>query len=275
MAANDADHIRFLGTAGARFVMIRQDRSTAGVLYSLAGCRLLVDPGPGSLVHCLNSRPRIDPSTLDAILLTHGHLDHGGDVNVMIEAMTHGGHRPHGTLFAPRDALAGDPVVMRYVRDYLGDIQELAAGRSWALAPDLTLATPVRHLHGTETYGFRLETPTVRISHIADTDYFPELAEHYAPADLLVLHVVLYVVDPSRKHHILHLDVADATRLVADIQPRLAVITHFGTHVLEARPWDIAARMTDETGIRVLAAHDGMRLDLTDLPHPQAPQEGS
>lgn len=261
-----AHTVKFLGTAGARFVMIRQARSSAGVLYSLGGFQLLVDPGPGCLVRCHRSRPKVDPSKLDAILVTHGHLDHAGDANVMIEAMTQGGHDRRGTLFAPRQALEGDPLVAHYVRDYLGGIELLGEGQSWQLAEGLTLSTPVRHVHGTETYGFRLDTPGVRVSHVADTLYFDELAARYSPCDVLVVHVVLHEIDPERKKRIQHLDAADATRLIREVAPRLAVITHFGMNMLRAGPRHVAARMTDATGIEVVAARDGMTLDLDRYP---------
>lgn len=259
------DFIKFLGTAGARFVMITQRRSSAGVLYSLGDFRLLVDPGPGCLVRCHASRPKVDPSKLDAIFLTHGHLDHAGDVNVMIEAMTEGGHHRRGILFAPADALDGDPIVMRYVRDYLGHIEVLGAGKSWEPAPGVKLATPVRHLHGGEAYGLLIETPKLRISHIADTFYFPELAAHYTPCDVLIVHMVLYQIDPERKKHILHLDMADAMRLIGEVRPRVAIITHFGMTVLQAKPWELAAKMSEKTGVKVMDARDGMTFDLEAL----------
>jgi ribonuclease BN (tRNA processing enzyme) len=253
------DGIRFLGTAGARFVTMRQERRSAGVLYEVAGARLLVDPGPGSLVHCLSAQPPVLPSELDGVLLTHGHLDHAGDANAIIEAMTHGGHDDRGILFAPREALEGDPVVMRYVRGYVRRVEIMTEGASWELRPGVTLSTPLRHCHSIETYGFRIVTPSVSVSHVADTEYMPELAERYEPCDVLVVHMVL--LDPPRRR-ILHLDVAHTTRLVAEVKPRVAVITHFGSHVLEAGPEAIAERMAQETGVRVVAAHDGMRLPL-------------
>ena len=262
MTATHDNFVKFLGTAGARFVMITQARSTAGVLYSLGGYRLLVDPGPGSLVHCHAAKPPLDPATLDAIVLTHNHLDHASDVNVMIEAMTQGGHDRRGTLFCPRPALEDDPMVRTYVRQYLGAIEVMEAGKSWPLAPDLTLTTPVQHLHGSETYGFRLDTPDVRVSHISDTFYFPDLAAHYTPCDVLVVHVVLHEIDPERKKRILHLDVADATRVIREVSPRVAIITHFGMNMLRAGPSDVAAKIADDTGIEVIAATDGMTFDL-------------
>ena len=85
------DFIKFLGTAGARVVVAKQLRSSAGIWLCLDGTNVYIDPGPGALVKCFSSRPKLDPTTLDAIALSHKHLDHSGDINAMIEAMTIGG----------------------------------------------------------------------------------------------------------------------------------------------------------------------------------------
>jgi len=122
---SEGDFVKFLGTAGARFVVIKQLRSSGGLWISIGGTNLYMDPGPGALVRCLSSRPKLNPSSLDGILLSHRHLDHSGDINVMIEAMTEGGFRKRGVLFAPRDAIEDDPVVLRYVRTYLKGIRDI------------------------------------------------------------------------------------------------------------------------------------------------------
>ncbi|MBU1999212.1 MAG: MBL fold metallo-hydrolase, partial [Candidatus Omnitrophica bacterium] len=116
------DFIKFLGTAGARFVMIKQLRASAGLWISCQGTNVIIDPGPGSIVHCAKSRPKLDPSKLDAVILTHRHLDHCGDVNVMIEAMTEGGFKKRGLVFCPQDALEGDPVIFKYLRNFPKEI---------------------------------------------------------------------------------------------------------------------------------------------------------
>ncbi|MCX5703449.1 MAG: hypothetical protein NT066_03040, partial [Candidatus Omnitrophica bacterium] len=56
------DFIKFLGTAGARFVMINQLRASGGIWVSCKGTNVLIDPGPGSIVRCAASRPKLDPS---------------------------------------------------------------------------------------------------------------------------------------------------------------------------------------------------------------------
>jgi len=68
---------------------------------------------------CLASRPRLDPSALGGIILTHRHIDHCNDVNVMIEAMTQGGFKKQGIVFCPGDAVKGDPVIFKYARSYV------------------------------------------------------------------------------------------------------------------------------------------------------------
>ena len=61
-----------------------------------------VDPGPGALVRALSHVPPCNPRELDAIVLSHKHLDHSGDVNVVIEAMTSGGFRRRGAVLGTR-----------------------------------------------------------------------------------------------------------------------------------------------------------------------------
>ncbi len=85
--------------------MIRQLCASGGIWVSREGTNILIAPGPGSLVRCGARRAGLDPSVLDGIILTHKHLDHSNDVNVMIEAMTGGGFKKRGTLLCSHDAL--------------------------------------------------------------------------------------------------------------------------------------------------------------------------
>src|ERR1700692_4295419 len=100
--------VRFLGTGGARFVVGPPIRGAGGVGVCFCDERgtqitqIHVDPGPGALVRALSALPPCEPLELDAIALSHKHLDHAGDVNAMIEAMTQGGWRRRGALLASR-----------------------------------------------------------------------------------------------------------------------------------------------------------------------------
>ncbi|MCX6844682.1 MAG: MBL fold metallo-hydrolase, partial [candidate division WOR-3 bacterium] len=162
-----SDRMVILGSGGARIVVAKQLRASGGIWFSLGGTRFLLDPGPGALVKMTGSRHRLDPTRLAGILLSHRHLDHSGDVNNMIEAMTMGGTEPRGTLFAPSDALDGDdPVVLKYVRPFLKQVVTLKEGGSYELG-SVRFVCPVRHQHRGEVYGFRFQTGQVSTDYIA------------------------------------------------------------------------------------------------------------
>jgi len=249
------DYLKFLGTAGARVVVFKQLRASGGLWLELKGTRIHIDPGPGALVRALSSRPKLDPTKLDAIILTHRHLDHSADANVMIEAMTEGGRRKRGVLFSPKDALEDDPVVLKYVREYLEGIDVLQEGGEYRIG-EISFSTPLRHRHPVETYGLLIEG---RVALVADTFFVPELIEAYKGAEVLIINVVRA---GERDERIEHLTLGDARELIEGIKPKKAVLTHFGMTVLRAKPWEVAQRFSEETGCEVIAARDGMVLEL-------------
>ena len=252
-----SDIITFLGTAGARFVVARQLLASGGAWLNLGDTQILLDPGPGSLVQA--ARRKLDATKLDAIILSHRHLDHSGDINIMIEAMTGGGIKKRGTVFAPADALTQDPVIFSYLRSYPQHIQVLTEGGSYMI-DDVSFKTPVRHKHPVETYGFIFQTPRHTFSWITDTRYFDDLAEHYE-GDLLVINVVR--LKPGAP--IDHLSLPEAKSIIEELKPRIAILTHFGMTMWRAKPWELAKKLTEETGISVIAARDGMKFDLAQL----------
>jgi ribonuclease BN (tRNA processing enzyme) len=256
----DKNWIKFIGTAGARFVVAKQLRSSGGLWFSLQGVNIYMDPGPGALVRCLASKPKLDPTKLDGIILSHKHLDHSGDINALIEAMSEGGYRPKGVLFAPQDALEEDPVVLRYVRNYIPRIEILKENSQYSLAT-LKFETAGRHVHSVETYGFNFHLPEYTVSYITDTKYYPELISQY-PGDLLLLNIVL-LTEPS--HPIDHLSLKDVTLILKEGRARVVVLTHFGMRMHQAKPWEIAERLSQESGKKIIAARDGMVLDMDEL----------
>jgi phosphoribosyl 1,2-cyclic phosphodiesterase len=252
-----SDVITFLGTAGARFVMIHQFLASGGAWLSLGNTQILLDPGPGSLVQA--TKRKLDPTKLDAIILSHKHLDHSGDINIMIEAMTNGGTKKRGTVFAPADALDQEPVIMPYLRSYPRNIQVLTEGGFYKIN-DVSFETPVRHKHPVEAYGLIFRTPRHTFSWIVDTRYFEGLARHYE-GDLLIINVVR--LNPGAP--IDHLALPEARSIIEELRPRIAILTHFGMTMWRAKPWELAEKLTEETGIRVIAARDGMKFDLAQL----------
>jgi ribonuclease BN (tRNA processing enzyme) len=252
-----SDVITFLGTAGARFVVTRQFLASGGAWLSLGDTQLLLDPGPGCLVQA--TKRKFQPSKLEAIILSHRHLDHCADINIMIEAMTEGGSKKRGIVFAPADALNPDSVILSYLQEKPEKVEILTEGGHYKVN-DICFETPVKHHHPVETYGFVFRTPRHTFSWIIDTKYFDDLS-HYYEGDLLIINVVRLNLGAP----IDHLSLPEAKQLIEEIKPKAAILTHFGMTMWRAKPWELARRLTEETGISVIAARDGMRFDLAKL----------
>jgi ribonuclease BN (tRNA processing enzyme) len=252
--------LKFLGTAGARFVVAKQLRASGGLWLCAGGANVMIDPGPGSLVRCAASRPKLDASKLDAVVLTHAHIDHCCDVNVLLDAMTEGGLKRRGVLIAPRQCLDGpDAVVLRYVRQFVQHEEVLAAGSEHRIG-QVSIRGSIRHEHAVETYGLIIQAEGVRVGLVVDTAYFDGLAKGYAGCELLIVNTVLH--QRREERHIQHLCLEDAARLIEQIQPGRAVLTHFGMTMLRAKPWELAAELSKQLGREVLAARDGMTVEM-------------
>lgn len=251
------ESILFLGTGGARMMVESQTLASGGIWLKLNGTEVLLDPGPGSIVRVTDRK--LEPGKLSAVIISHRHLDHSADVNIMVEAMVRGGIKPHGWFFAPADALSSEPVMYSYLRKYLDGVGILKEGESYSIN-GLTFSTPLRHRHSVETYGITFKAVSHTVSYITDSLYFDGLAHAYK-SDLLIINVVFNRPVPR----IDHLSVPDAREIVRSLKPKVAILTHFGMHLYEDNPSTIAEAMSEETGVRVVAARDGMEFDLREL----------
>ncbi len=223
----------------------------------LEDTNILIDPGPGSLVRCTKSRPKLDPMKLDAIILTHKHLDHSGDTNVMIEAMTWGGFKKRGVFFAPQDALKGKNVVaFPYLQGFPEKIEELKEKANYKIN-DVFFNTPIKHQHGVETYGLNISFQDSTISLITDGLYFEGLEKYY-PGKILIVNVVRL----KPRKDLEHLSLKDVEKIIASNKPELAILTHFGMTMLQAKPREVAKNLQEKLGVKVIAASDGMEINL-------------
>jgi phosphoribosyl 1,2-cyclic phosphodiesterase len=251
--------IQFLGTGGARYVVAKQIRASGGMWMRFGETQIHVDPGPGALVRALAAVPPLRPAELDAIVVSHKHLDHAGDVNAMIEAMAQGGWKPRGAIFAPRDTWEGESILLPYARRFVPR-HEIVEERGGPYAiNDVEVRASVRHVHPVETYGLHFRYAGTTVSYLPCTRYFDALIDDYrahAP-DVLVINVLRY----ADTMDVDHLTLDDAKRLLDGIRPGAAIMTHFGTKMLERDPRRIAYDLEDALGLRVYAAHDGWVYD--------------
>ena len=211
-------------------------------------------------MRCAKARPPIDVEKLDAVILTHAHIDHSTDVNVLLDAMTSGGLKKRGALFAPRECLEGEnAVVLKYLHDYLEKIVLLEARQDYQWQ-GIHFSTSIRHDHPAETYGLIFNFGGRRVAFMVDTRFFPELLEDYRDSDILILNVVRF--KPHASGEVKHLCVDDVRLILQELRPDRAILTHFGMTMLRAKPHEIARKLSEETGVTVVAANDGMTIDL-------------
>lgn len=247
--------LKFLGTAGARFVMIKQLRASGGLWVACKGTNAIIDPGPGSIVRCAASRPKLDPTKLDAVIVTHRHLDHSGDLNVMIEAMTEGGFKKRGAVFCPADAISDDPVISAHLKSFPERIEILEPHKTYNTG-GFNFTASMRHIHPVMTFGLKFDIKGTSISLLSDTKYFRELADFYK-TDVLIIGVVFFEPRPG----VDHLCFADVKEIIKETRPKKAILTHFGMTMLKAKPHIQAQKLSQESGVEVIAAYDGMTLE--------------
>jgi ribonuclease BN (tRNA processing enzyme) len=254
--------IRFLGTAGTRFIMLSQRRSSGGIWFSYGGARGVIDPGPGSLVRICEASPPLSPVDINTLILTHRHVDHSSDVNVLAEGMTLRAREPRGFVLLTKDCLAdGDSVLMKYMTKKIDKTAFHEDGAIVHPAGGMSVESVLHFHHGVECYGLIFRgggLPTWGlISDTAPMGYFPE---RYRDCELLIINVAL----AFPRSRLDHMSMPDATSLLAHMRPKMAVITHMGSDMLDMGEEFISARMsTAET--KVVASRDGMIIDMDDI----------
>jgi len=251
--------LRYLGTGGARFSMMHQIRWTGGMWFEYGGLKGVIDPGPGSLFHICDAYPKLEPNDIRAILLTHRHLDHSTDINVIAEAMTCGGFVQQGSIVITRDAASGDdPVLLKYIASKVKEVIIMKDGCKIKLASGVTVE-PVRHIHHhVDCCGLifsKRGLPTWGV--ISDTKPLDYLAHRYRNCSYVSINATF----PDKKPKLDHMSIADVGELLQQVHPRLATLTHMGGWLIKAHPDKYAAKIqTADT--RVVAATDGMVIDL-------------
>ena len=193
----------------------------ATVLLDMGGVRLLTDPVLRTRVgHLRRQGPAPDaPRNLDAVLISHMHLDHLDLPSLRLLD-------PGARIVAPRGA--GD-FLRRHGHP---EVTELAAGESTSVGAARITATPALHDSRrrpggspvAEPVGFRIDAGGHRTYFAGDTDLFDGMADLGGDLDLALLPVWGWgpTLGPG------HLDPAGAARATALLQPRVAVPIHWG-----------------------------------------------
>ena len=241
------------------FATITQRRMTGGLrIDKIDGKNIHIDPGPGALVRTYQFG--LTPLKLDAVMVSHSHTDHYTDAEVLIEAMTKGMTRKKGTVLGSKSVIEGykrwGPCISKY---HLSkpDVSVLGAGKTTRLGKIEIKGT--KTIHGDPTaVGFNLKIKNFSLSYTADTEYFEDLHEYHSGADVLIASVIRPKNEKIRGHMSTH----DFAKLVEEVSPRFAIMTHLGMKMLVNDAKKEADAVKEQTGVNTVAAYDGMKIDL-------------
>jgi len=245
----------FLGTGGDSIVVGKQIRSAGGIILQVEGNQFHIDPGPGSVTRAkdygINLRNNV------AVLITHNHLNHACGINAVINSMTLGGLDKKGVLVANRTAIEGceenEPYLNKHHKEMIERNIIIEPGKRVGINEVEIWATRAHH-SDPHAVGFKFMTPKFVLGYTGDTGYSNSLLEDFKSSDILILNCV----NPSDKKDTNHLDINDVLKLLPEIKPKLAIITHFGVKMEELDVLHQARDIQRETKVQTIAAKDGM-----------------
>lgn len=248
------------------FATITQRRMTGGFrIENIDGKNIHIDPGPGALVRSYQFG--LNPMKINILMVSHSHTDHYTDAEIILEAMTNGMTRRKGIVIGGKSVIDGyktwGPCISKY---HLSKPEAVVLdnGDNKRFGNLNITATPT--IHGDpKCVGFKLEYNNFIISYTSDTEYFPDLYKHHIGADVLIASVIRGGNEKVRGH----MSADDFSVLIDEVKPKLAIMTHLGMKFIMESPQKEAQRIAKDTGVKVIAAYDGMRLDLNDYKEKQ------
>jgi len=246
--------LKFLGTGGGRYVTAEQRRKTAGIMVNTEETQIHIDPGPGALVY---THEEIDnPEEIEAVLVSHAHPDHSNDAEPIIEMMTEG-YKQSGTIFANESCLSGysdiEKTISSYHQGLCGKVKQLEEDTEFEFK-DLKIRSQQMFHSDPKTQGFVLETDEKKIGFWTDTEFSEELLEFYEGCDTLVI----YCTRPKGKGIRNHTSVGDLPDIIEAVEPKTAILTHFGYAFLESDTEEQKDWLKEECDAKIIFAEDGM-----------------
>lgn len=111
-----------------------------------------------------------------------------------------------------------------------------------------------------DTVGFRFNVKDFgSFAYMPDSEYFSGASNFYSGLRL----IILSVLRPSGQPWEGHMTTDDAIKIIEEVRPEMAIITHFGMQMIYKGPEREAELIEKKTGVPTKAAFDGMRVLLS------------
>lgn len=250
------------GNAGGSDSIIH-GRPSGGMLIRFGNRNIIVDPGENSLSF-LNAAG-FDPYQITDVIASHSHNDHVGDLTSFVSSALQLNliPRPDANILVAPSLVDYDNIkVTQYgfvlpayawqgnvralywqdtcLKRYDGEI--FHSQKSFNIGDRVTVtAIEARH-SALLANGFIFTTPLGKIAYTGDTEYFPALIELYKGASLLWMNMNTLSLDSINDNRNCipehctytrnHLGYAGVCKLIEEIKPQTAIISHFGSQLL-------------------------------------------
>ena len=236
-------------------------RSNAGYWVAAGDAKILLDCGP-TVPHRM-AEEHLPWHDLDAVWISHFHLDHCGGVPPLLFAMRAAPQTRARTkplrIFGPAgtrrllDAFNDANAYKLLDQPFPLEVIETEERVAFDLAPRIeavALSTP----HTPESMAIHLRSGERTLVYTSDTGFFEPLATLARQVDLLVIESSFFQEKLTPKH----LELAEAMHIIRAAAPGRAVLTHLYAE------WD-TVDLTRELapyspGCEVIQAFDGLRL---------------
>ncbi|MEK6938604.1 MAG: MBL fold metallo-hydrolase [Nanoarchaeota archaeon] len=246
--------IIFLGTSGGNAVS-KQIQSAGGIIVQVEDLQFHLDPGPGALSKAKEYGINLNRNT--AVLVSHNHINHCSELNPVIDAMTYCGMDHRGMVLASKSVIAGQEDMSPALTKHHATMPEkiIPMEKNHKVGIDMVEIHALSAEHTDPTaIGFKFLCPKFTLSYTGDTKVTPLLLQELAGTDILILNVPY----PGNKAEGMNLDTESATKIVAAIKPKVAILTHFGFEMYKAGVLDEARDVQRATDVPTVAAKDGL-----------------
>jgi ribonuclease BN (tRNA processing enzyme) len=238
-------------------------RSSPGFWLETIGGTILLDAGP-DVTHRM-AQERLNWPNLDAIWISHFHLDHCGGLLTLLFSYRYAPQTQCRTkllrVFGPNGlrqlinafAQANDYKLLE--QPFPIEVVEVDQVSDFEMLPGVT-ATVFSTPHTSESLALRLTAESGRtFVYTSDTGFSEELAKFAVNADLLLMECSFRRNKPVE----IHLELAEAVRIAGASSPKRLVLTHLYPQ------WDgldLAAEANAGWAGETIEAIDGLRLNI-------------
>ena len=207
-----------------------QARSSAGFWLETSGGTVMLDFS-ASAFHRL-AQERLDWANLDAVWISHFHLDHccglpaylfatrrAPETQSRTKPLTIFGARGITRLLKLFDEAAGGKLFKQPFPVNVVEIEQLEAFEMLPGVRAIALSTP----HTDDSHAIRIEDASATLVYTSDTGFGKEIAAFSKHADLMIVESSYF----KDKKVDIHLELAEAMYLIRKAHPKRAMLTHF------------------------------------------------